>query len=90
MKKYTTTAVLWRHGIEMPVGSTLTLSDADAKYLKHALQPEKAKTQTPTPADEPTPEPDAEPESDEPTVLGATTEEHPIERQNRRRRRSGQ
>lgn len=37
MKQYTTTKVIWRKGLEVEVGTPLTLSDEEAKYLKHAL-----------------------------------------------------
>lgn len=88
MKKYTTTTVLWRHGLEVPAGTELTLSDAEAKYLHHALaKPKRAKAPV---KDEPAPEPAAEPEPEaaaDPS-LGAGTEELPADRTHKRRHRN--
>lgn len=37
MKQYKTEVVIWRKGLEVPVGTELALSDEEAKYIKHAL-----------------------------------------------------
>lgn len=55
MKQYEVTAVFWRGGLEVPVGTVLSMSDSEAKYLKHALREPQPEAE-PAPAVEPAPE----------------------------------
>jgi hypothetical protein len=45
MKKwYTVTAAFWHGGLLLEVGARVRLSNAEAKYRTHAIEPEKPKT----------------------------------------------
>lgn len=51
MTTYVTLTAIWRKGVEVPVGTELTLSKAESKYLKHALR--ETKVEAPAPVVEP-------------------------------------
>jgi len=76
MKKYLLLADLWVKGLLRTAGETIHLVEAEAKYLKHALEEVLANA---SPAAAPAEEasPDAAP------VLGAAVEEHPVSKRRR-------
>ena len=86
MKNYVTTKVLWRSGVKVPVGTTLALSDAEAKYIKHALQPVEVEApQSIQAPSAPEPSHDGQPEA---PAYGATVQEPPRHHRTTRRRLS--
>lgn len=42
MKQYEVTAEFWRDGLLVEAGTVVSLSDAEAKYLQHALKAPEA------------------------------------------------
>ncbi|MEH2517485.1 hypothetical protein V1279_003058 [Bradyrhizobium sp. AZCC 1610] len=80
MPKYTVDAAFWHKGLLVPVGSSVTMTEAEAKYRKHALTEEGDKAATvEAPAfevAEPAPAP----------VLAAVVQEKPVTGHGKRRR----
>jgi len=79
MKKNLLLADLWVNGLLRTAGETIHMIEAEAKYLKHALEEVLANA---SPAAAPAAEkvsPDAAP------VLGAAVEEQPVSQGKRRR-----
>jgi hypothetical protein len=50
-KTYTTTTEIWRHGLLVAVGTPIELTDAEAKYLGHALAKKPADAPATAPAE---------------------------------------
>ena len=58
MPEYNVDTAFWRKGELLPVDSTVSMTEAEAKYLKHAITEKSAKAAEPaTPAAEPEPAP---------------------------------
>jgi hypothetical protein len=86
MEKYKLLADIWVQGIESKAGDFVHMFEAEAKYLRHALQKVVAKV-SPAAASAVDPVGPAEEETSEPApVLGAAVEEHPVVSQGKRRR----
>ena len=82
MPKYTVDAAFWHKGQLLAVGSSVTMTEAEAKYRKHVLTEvgaKAAKVEAPAvEVAEPAPAP----------VLAAVVEEKPVTGHGKRRRRA--
>ena len=45
MKQYTVIREFWRNGIVQPVGKVITMVEAEAKYIAHAVEEKVAEVQ---------------------------------------------
>ncbi len=96
MKTYTTNTVIWRKGLEVPAGTELVMSDAEAKYIKHALTEKKApaaskpiakpEAQPELAPEDPAPVAEVEAEPVAPLAVSVVEDEAPHERPHRRRK----
>lgn len=89
MPKYNVDRVFWHRGREIAVGSTVSMTKAEAKYLGHVLS--ESKLAAPVAAPEPTPAPvevEAAPEAA--AIAVAVTEEKPVRHGKRHKSRGAE